>query len=48
VIEQVKAAKGAALLTGINIRTIQHYIRKYHDDEERRLAKKWQKARSWK
>jgi transposase len=37
VIEQGKTAKDAALLTGINIRTAQHYIRKYNDDEERRL-----------
>ncbi|KAM3578689.1 hypothetical protein VKS41_008889 [Umbelopsis sp. WA50703] len=32
-----KTAKDAALLTGINIRTAQHYIKKYNDDEERRL-----------
>jgi transposase len=37
VIEQGKTAKDAALLTGINIRTAQHYSRKYNDDEERRL-----------
>src|ERR1700730_11306927 len=37
VIEQGKTAKDAALLTGINIRTAQRYIRKYNDDEERRL-----------
>jgi transposase len=37
VIEQGKTAKDAALLTGINIRTAQHYIKKYNDDEERRL-----------
>jgi transposase len=37
VIEQGKTAKEAALLTGINIRTAQHYIKKYNDDEERRL-----------
>ena len=36
-IEQGKTANDAALLTGINIRTAQHYIRKYNDDEERRL-----------
>lgn len=36
-IEQGKTAKEAALLTGINIRTAQHYIKKYNDDEERRL-----------
>src|ERR1700731_4176229 len=37
VIEQGKTAKDAALLTGINIRTAQHYIKNYNDDEERRL-----------
>src|ERR1700719_819474 len=37
VIEQGKTAKEGALLTGINIRTAQHYIKKYNDDEERRL-----------
>jgi hypothetical protein len=37
VIEQVKTAKDAAILTGINIRTAQHYIKKYNDDEEGRL-----------
>jgi len=33
VIEEGKTAKEAALITGINIRTGQHYIRKYNDDE---------------
>ena len=37
VIEKGKTAKEAALMTGINIRTAQHYIKKYNDDEERRL-----------
>src|SRR5246127_1651805 len=37
VIEEGKSAKDAALITGINIRTAQHYIKKYNDDEERRL-----------
>ena len=37
VIEEGKTAKEAALITGINIRTGQHYIRKYNDDEEKRL-----------
>jgi transposase len=37
VIEQGKTAKDAFRLTGINIRTAQHYIKKYNDDEERRL-----------
>jgi hypothetical protein len=44
VIEQVKIAKGAALLTWINIRTAQQYIRKYHDDEERRLPRSGRKT----
>jgi hypothetical protein len=38
VIEQGKTAKDASLLTGINIRTAQHYIKKYNDDEERSWA----------
>ena len=37
VTEQGKTAKDAALLTGINIRTAQNYIKGYNDDEERRL-----------
>jgi hypothetical protein len=37
VIEQGKTAEDAALLTGINIRTAQHYIKKHNDDEERGL-----------
>ena len=37
VIEQGKTAKDAALLTEINIRTAQHYIKRYNNDEERRL-----------
>jgi transposase len=37
VIEQGKTAKEAALLTGINVRTAQHYIKTYNDDDERRL-----------
>lgn len=36
-IEEGKSAKDAALITGINIRTAQHYIKKYNDDEEKRL-----------
>jgi hypothetical protein len=32
-----KTAKVAALLTEVNIRTAHHYIKKYNDDEERRL-----------
>jgi transposase len=37
VIEEGKTAKEAALITGINIRTAQHYVKQYNDDEERRL-----------
>ena len=37
VIELGKTAKEAALLTGINIRTARHCIKKYNEDEERRL-----------
>ena len=37
VIEEGKTAKEAALLTGINVRTAQNYIKKYNDDEEKRL-----------
>ncbi|CAM0135733.1 unnamed protein product, partial [Umbelopsis sp. WA50703] len=37
-IEQDKTAKDAAILIVIYIRTAQRYIRKYNDDEERRLV----------
>ena len=37
VIEEGMTAKAATLQTGINIRTAQHYVKKYNDDEERRL-----------
>jgi transposase len=37
VIEDGKTTKDAALMIGINIRTAQHYIKKYHDDEEKCL-----------
>jgi transposase len=37
VIEEGKPAKDAALITGINIRTAQHDVKKYNDDEEKRL-----------
>ena len=37
VIEEGKAAKEAELITGINIRTAQHYVKRYNEDEERRL-----------
>jgi hypothetical protein len=36
-VEEGKAAKEAGLITGINIRTAQHYIKRYTDYEERRL-----------
>jgi len=38
VIEEGKTAEEAALMTGISIRTAQHYIKKYHDDEEKCLS----------
>jgi hypothetical protein len=34
VIEEGKAAKEAALMTGINIKTTQHYMKKCDDDDE--------------
>ena len=37
-IEEGKSAKDAALITDINIRTAQHYIKKYNDDKEKMLA----------
>jgi hypothetical protein len=37
VIEEGKTTKDAALMIGINIRTAQHYIKKYDDDEEKCL-----------
>jgi hypothetical protein len=36
-IEEGKTSKEAALITGINVRTAQHYVKKYNADEERRL-----------
>jgi hypothetical protein len=44
VIEHGKTAKDAAFLAGINIRTAQHYIKKYNYDEERRVLVR---VRSW-
>ena len=38
VIEEGKTAKEAALITGINIRTAQHYVKRYNEDEERRSS----------
>ena len=37
VIEEGKTAKDAALITDINVGTAQHYLKRYNDDEERRL-----------
>ena len=36
VIEAGKTSKEAALNTGLNVRTAQHYVKKCNDDEERR------------
>jgi hypothetical protein len=35
VIDEHKTAKDAAITTGINIRTGQHYVKKYNDDEQK-------------
>jgi hypothetical protein len=35
VIEERKTTKDAAFMTGIKIRTARHYIKYYHDDEEK-------------
>jgi transposase len=45
VIEEGKTAKEAALINDINIRTAQHYIKKYNDDEEKRLPSIHRKPR---
>jgi hypothetical protein len=45
-IEEGKSAKDVALITGINIRTAQHYIKKCKDDEEKMLAYQMQQAGS--
>jgi hypothetical protein len=45
VIEEGKTAKEAALITGINLRTAQHYVKRYNDDEERRLPGGYGKPR---
>ena len=37
-IEEGKNSKDAALITSINIGTAQYYVKKYNDDEERRLT----------
>ena len=44
-IEEGKTAKEATLITGINIRTAQHYIKKYNDDDERHLPDGYRKPR---
>ena len=44
-IEEGKTAKEATLITGINIRTAQHYIKKYNDDDERRLPDGYRRPR---
>jgi predicted protein tyrosine phosphatase len=36
-LRRVKTTKEAALMTVINVRTAQQYIKKYNDDEERQL-----------
>ena len=46
VIEQATTAKEAALMTGINIKTAQHYVKKYNDDEEKRLPVRCSKPRA--
>ncbi|KAI9502136.1 hypothetical protein BX070DRAFT_178703, partial [Coemansia spiralis] len=37
VIEEGRSAKEAALMAGINVRTAQHYVKTYRDDEQKRL-----------
>ena len=44
-IEEGKAAKEASLITGINIRTTQHYVKKYNEDEERCLPCRHRKTK---
>lgn len=46
VIEEGKTAKEAALITGINVRTAQNYIKMYKNDEERRLPGIQRKSRA--
>jgi hypothetical protein len=45
VIEEGKTAKEATLITGINVRTAQHYVKKYNEDEERRLRCRHRKTK---
>ena len=45
VIEEGKTSKVAALITGINVRTAQHYVKKYNEDEERRLPCRHRKTK---
>ena len=44
-IEEGKAAKEVALITGINTRTAQDYIKKYNDNEDRCLPGIYRKPR---
>ena len=44
-IEEGKTAKEATLITGINVRTAQHYVKKYNDDEERGLLCRYRKTK---
>jgi hypothetical protein len=37
-LRKARPPKKAALMVAINIRTAQHYIKKYHDDEEKCLS----------
>ena len=45
VIEEGKTSKVAALITGINVRTAQHYVKKYNADEERRVPCRHRKTK---
>jgi hypothetical protein len=45
VIEEGKTTKEATLITGINVRTAQHYVKKYNEDEERCLPCRHRKTK---
>jgi transposase len=45
VIEEGETVKEATLITGINIRTAQYYIKKYNEDDERRLPDGYRRPR---
>jgi hypothetical protein len=45
VIEEGETVKEATLITGINIITAQYYIKKYNDDDERRLPDGYRRPR---